>query len=114
MSEGLQMGSERRDQLSMRVCGVGAGGYVGLVTSVGLAAVGHHVIGVDVNEEAVEKLQRGISPIHEEGLTAVLEESARAGRLRFTTELAEAVPSAEVIFIAVATPSREEDDLRGW
>ena len=98
----------KRTNSSLGVGVVGAAGYVGLVTSVGLAAVGHRVIGVDVNEEAVAGLQNGVSPIHEEGLLPALQATTRSGRLRFTTSLAEALPPVDVIFIAVGTPSRED------
>lgn len=102
------MDSMGRNKRSLGVCVVGAAGYVGLVTSVGLAAVGHRVTGVDVNEEAVANLERGLSPIHEAGLADVLERCVSSRRLQFTTRLADAVRSAEVVFIAVGTPSRND------
>jgi UDPglucose 6-dehydrogenase len=102
------MNADRGHDRTVAVCVVGAAGYVGLVTGVGLAAVGHRVTGVDVNEDAVGQLRRGISPIHEEGLSPLLEAGLRSGTLRFGTDLSEALRTAEVVFIAVGTPSRED------
>jgi UDPglucose 6-dehydrogenase len=93
---------------TLNVCVIGAAGYVGLVTSVGLAAIGHRVVGIDVNESAVEQLRRGTSPIYEEGLDDLLSTTTSAGQLTFSSGLAEAVPSADVVLIAVGTPSRDD------
>ena len=89
----------------MRVCVIGTG-HVGLVTCASLAAVGHHVIGVDTDQEKIESLTRGLSPFFEPGLQELLDKVLEDGNLRFTTEIGEGVAEAEVIFICVGTPAR--------
>lgn len=83
-------------------------GYVGLVTGSCLAEVGHHVICVDVDVAKVAGLERGIVPIFEPGLTPMVKANHEAGRLRFTTDAADAIKFGEVIFIAVGTPPDED------
>ncbi len=85
-------------------------GYVGLATAVCLAELGHRVIGLDIDAEKIEKLRQGISPIYEPGLVDLLGRGIAAGRLSFTTDYAEAVPGAEFVFIAVATPMGRRGD----
>ncbi|MBD2461679.1 UDP-glucose/GDP-mannose dehydrogenase family protein [Oscillatoria sp. FACHB-1407] len=87
----------------MRVCVIGTG-YVGLVTGVCLAHIGHHVICVDNNEEKVKLMQSGQSPIFEPGLSELMQSSIQAGRIEFTTDLAAGVGHGEILFIAVGTP----------
>jgi UDPglucose 6-dehydrogenase len=87
----------------MRVCVIGSG-YVGLVTAACLADSGNHVSGVDIDAEKVAALARGECTIFERGLQELLRANLTAGRLRFTTNLAEAAAGAKVIFIAVGTP----------
>lgn len=87
----------------MRVTVVGSG-YVGLVTGACLADTGNHVVGLDIDAAKVARLQEGHCPIYEPGLPALLRENLDAGRLRFTTDAADAVTHGEVIFIAVGTP----------
>ena len=83
-------------------------GYVGLTQAACLAEVGHSVCCVDVDERRIAQLNQGHSPIHEPGLDALLQGNLAAGRLRFTTEAAEGVAYARVIFIAVGTPPDED------
>lgn len=83
-------------------------GYVGLVTAACLADSGNHVVAVDNNAEKVRALSGGESPFFEPGLSDLLEGNLKAGRLRFTTDLADGVRGSEVIFIAVGTPSLED------
>jgi UDPglucose 6-dehydrogenase len=85
-------------------------GYVGLVAAVCFADLGHDVIGVDRDAERISLLHRGRSPIFEPGLGDLLVQGQKAGRLRFTTDTAEAVQDSEVIFITVGTPSLESGD----
>ena len=85
-------------------------GYVGLATAVCLAELGHRVTGLDIDAEKIGKLRQGLSPIYEPGLVDLLGRGMAAGRLRFTTEYAEAVPGAEFVFIAVATPMGRRGD----
>jgi UDPglucose 6-dehydrogenase len=87
----------------MRLAIIGTG-YVGLVTGTCFAEVGHDVTCVDCDEAKVRLLQSGGVPIYEPGLEELLQRNTAAGRLRFTTSIAEGVARSEVIFIAVPTP----------
>ena len=84
------------------------GGYVGLVTSACLAHVGHHVVCVDLDVKKVEMLRQGICPIFEPGLEDYLIDCQREGLLEFTEESAPAIEHADLIFIAVGTPTDED------
>jgi UDPglucose 6-dehydrogenase len=89
-------------------------GYVGLVTGACLADVGNHVVCIDIDAEKVAKLQQGIIPIFEPGLDTMVKENQAAGRLKFTTDVKEAVAHGVFQFIAVGTPPDEDGsaDLR--
>ena len=91
----------------MKIAVIGTG-YVGLVTGACLADVGIEATCVDVNEQKIANLMKGILPIYEPGLDAIVERNAASGRLKFTTSLAEALPGAEAVFIAVGTPPGED------
>jgi UDPglucose 6-dehydrogenase len=91
----------------MQIAVVGTG-YVGLVTGVCLADVGHDVTCVDTNAEKIKKLRSGFAPIFEPGIEALLKSNAEHDRLRFTTDLGEALTGAECVFIAVGTPQGED------
>ncbi len=93
----------------MKVAVVGGAGYVGLVTGLGLAAIGHEVVSVDVDERRIENLRAGNPGIYEEGLDNLTKECVAAGRIRFTTSLQEAARHGDIIFIIVGTPSRLDD-----
>jgi UDPglucose 6-dehydrogenase len=97
----------------MRLTMVGTG-YVGLVTGVCFANTGNDVICLDIDQDKIEKLRRGVCPIFEPGLTEMMTRNAASGRLRYTTDPAEAYRDAEMIFICVGTPSDERGhtDLR--
>src|SRR6476659_1309553 len=92
----------------MRVAMIGTG-YVGLVSGACFADFGHEVVCVDKDKEKIAALTRGEVPIYEPGLNDVVAINARAGRLKFTTELSGAVAEADAVFIAVGTPSRRGD-----
>jgi UDPglucose 6-dehydrogenase len=92
----------------MRVAMIGTG-YVGLVSGACFADFGHEVVCVDKDKEKIVALTRGEMPIYEPGLSDVVAINARAGRLKFTTELSGAVAEADAVFIAVGTPSRRGD-----
>lgn len=83
-------------------------GYVGLVTGVCLADLGHNVICVDINEDKINMLKRGEVPIYEPGLNQLVAKNTWEGRLSFSTDLAQAVSKSEVVFIGVGTPSLED------
>ena len=88
----------------MKIAVVGTG-YVGLVTGAGFSDFGHDVTCVDIDPARVETLTRGEVPFYEPGLHDLIKRNAGLGRLRFTTNTAEAVAAAEIAFIAVGTPS---------
>jgi UDPglucose 6-dehydrogenase len=89
-------------------------GYVGLVTGAGLADFGNDVICVDVDVKKIDALKNGVIPIYEPGLDTLVNKNVGEGRLRFTTDLADAIRSARAIFIAVGTPPKPDGsaDLR--
>lgn len=87
-----------------QICVVGVG-YVGLVTAACFADLGNRVIALDVNEERVANLKKGVMPIYEPGLDELVKRNVHAGRITFTTSYAEALKGAEYAFIAVGTPS---------
>ncbi|HLF17959.1 MAG TPA: UDP-glucose/GDP-mannose dehydrogenase family protein [Candidatus Omnitrophota bacterium] len=93
----------------MNIAIVGSG-YVGLVTGVCLAHIGHHVICVDNDLEKVKKLQRGEVPIYEPGLEELLKKYLKNKRLRFSSSINEATKKSTVIFIAVGTPSKKSGE----
>ena len=92
----------------MRIAMVGAG-YVGLVTGACFSEFGTDVVCVDKDADRVRALRRGEMPIYEPGLDDLVARNVDAGRLSFTTDLEEAVVEADVVFIAVGTPSRRGD-----
>ena len=83
-------------------------GYVGLVTGICLAEVGNEVVCVDIDQEKIDKLNQGIVPIYEPGLDEMVKENMAAGRVKFTTDIAEAVEHGVFQFIAVGTPPDED------
>ena len=97
----------------MNICVIGAG-YVGLVTAACFADLSNAVTCLDIDQGKIEGLKRGKLPIYEPGLDEVVERNVKAGRLSFTTSYAEGIAQAEVVFIAVGTPSGVdgEADLR--
>ena len=96
-----------------QICVVGVG-YVGLVTAACFADLGNRVSALDVNEQRVENLKKGIMPIYEPGLEELVARNVKAGRITFTTSYKDALKGAEYAFIAVGTPSgaKGEADLQ--
>jgi UDPglucose 6-dehydrogenase len=91
----------------MKIAVVGTG-YVGLVTGTCFAETGNQVTCVDIDERKVEKLNNGIIPIYEPGLDVLFNRNTAEERLKFTTNLAEGIQDAEVIFLALPTPPGED------
>jgi UDPglucose 6-dehydrogenase len=92
----------------MRIAMIGAG-YVGLVSGACFSDFGHHVVCVDSDEQKIVALNRGEIPIYEPGLAELVARNVKQERLAFVTDLKWAVKGADVIFIAVGTPSRRGD-----
>jgi UDPglucose 6-dehydrogenase len=92
----------------MKIAMVGSG-YVGLVSGACFADFGHDVVCIDKDQSKIDRLHDGIMPIYEPGLDALVASNVEAGRLSFTTDLAEGIRGALAIFIAVGTPSRRGD-----
>jgi len=91
----------------MKVTVIGSG-YVGLVAGACLAETGNDVVCADVDAGKIDGLRNGILPIYEPGLDALVVRNAAEGRLRFTTEIGEAVRHGDIVFIAVGTPPGED------
>jgi UDPglucose 6-dehydrogenase len=91
----------------MNIAVIGCG-YVGLVSGVCLAALGHHVIAIDVDEARVKSLREGIVPIYEPGLSEMIRAEVANGRLKFGTDLEKAVHASETVFVAVGTPPAKD------
>ncbi|NOR69340.1 MAG: nucleotide sugar dehydrogenase [Methylomarinum sp.] len=83
-------------------------GYVGLVTGVCLAEVGNDVVCIDIDQAKIDNLNKGIIPIYEPGLDSMVKENVAAGRIKFTTDIKEAVKHGTFQFIAVGTPPDED------
>ncbi len=93
----------------MKIAIVGAG-YVGLVTGVCLGHIGHRVICVDNDVKKIAKLRKGLVPIYEPGLEPILKRLLKQKKLTFTPSIKEATQAADVIFIAVGTPSKKNGE----
>ncbi|MDO9044805.1 MAG: UDP-glucose/GDP-mannose dehydrogenase family protein [Methanobacteriaceae archaeon] len=91
----------------MNITVIGAG-YVGLITAACFADLGNEVLCIEKRESTVNKLQKGESHIYEQGLTEILQKNLEEGRIRFTTNMEEAVKFSEVIFICVGTPQSDD------
>lgn len=92
---------------NMKIAVVGTG-YVGLVTGTCFAETGNDVTCVDIDERKVEKLRKGKLTIYEPGLDVLFDRNTKEGRLKFTTNLAEGIKGAQVIFLALPTPPGED------
>ena len=92
----------------MKIAMIGAG-YVGLVSGACFSEFGHHVTCIDQDELKIGRLRRNEIPIYEPGLDALVARNAAAGRLKFEKDLSATVADADLVFIAVGTPSRRGD-----
>ena len=97
----------------MQIAVIGTG-YVGLVTGAGLADFGNDVTCVDIDEKKIEALRKGVIPIYEPGLDKIVSRNVEEGRLKFSTDLGQAIRDSRAIFIAVGTPPKADGsaDLR--
>ena len=93
----------------MKISIIGSG-YVGLVTGACLARADQSVTCLDINEKKIEDLKNGIIPIYEPGLEDLIEEKVKNSVLSFSSNIAETIKKADVIFIAVGTPTNIEND----
>ena len=91
----------------MKILMVGTG-YVGLVTAACFSEMGHHVICLDIDQQKIAHLKRGLLPIFEPGLQELTLRNVEAGRLTFTTEYRDAIEQSDVCFLALPTPSHED------
>ncbi|MEL7336005.1 MAG: nucleotide sugar dehydrogenase, partial [Planctomycetota bacterium] len=91
----------------MKIAMIGTG-YVGLVTGTCFADSGNDVVCVDIDEVKIEGLKNGKIPIYEPGLTELVIRNSESGRLTFTTDLAAAVSSSRIVYLAVGTPPAED------
>ncbi len=96
--------------VAVSICVVGGLGYVGLVTSAGLAELGHEVAVVDADRERLARVRQGQLPFHEAGLHELLAAHLASGRLRLADSMAEGMRDARMVFIAVATPPRHDGE----
>ncbi|HBS08095.1 MAG TPA: UDP-glucose 6-dehydrogenase, partial [Microbacterium sp.] len=90
----------------MRLSVIGCG-YLGAVHAAAMASIGHDVVGIDVDQRKIDALSKGEAPFFEPGLPEILAEGVASGRLRFTTDMAEA-KGAKVHFIGVGTPQQKD------
>lgn len=91
----------------MKIVTIGTG-YVGLVTAACLAELGHNVLGVDIDSKKIEKLKTGEIPIYEPGLPELVKKNLKEKRLSFSDNFTSEIDNAEIIFLAVGTPSKED------
>src|SRR5687767_8447537 len=96
----------------MKIAMIGTG-YVGLVTGTCLADSGNDVTCVDIDQAKIERLEQGQIPIYEPGLSELVVRNASAGRLKFTTNTTDAVRTAQLVFIAVGTPTSDRPEDKG-
>ena len=92
----------------MKISIIGSG-YVGIVTGIGFAELGHDVIFVDIDENKVNLINSGKPPIYEKGLKELMQKNK--GRYYATTDYYEAIMNSEITFICVGTPSKEDGSI---
>ena len=92
----------------MHKIAVAGTGYVGLVAGMCFAEMGHQVICVDIDEEKVNIMKQGISPIYEDGLEELMQKNYVSGRINYTTDFELAYKDADAIFLGVGTPEQPD------
>jgi len=92
----------------MKVCVQGLW-HLGSVTAAGLASKGHTVTGLDFNVDTIQKLQKGIPPLFEPGLEALVQQGQQSDRLKFSSDPQQAALNAEILWIAYDTPVDDDD-----
>tara|TARA_Y100000741_G_scaffold351256_1_gene322162 strand:+ start:915 stop:2213 length:1299 start_codon:yes stop_codon:yes gene_type:complete len=93
----------------MKICMIGTG-YVGLVSGVCFADLGNNVICVDKDSKKIDSLKSGVVPIYEPGLDELMIKNFKSERIKFTTDLMEAVSKSDIIFICVGTPTKKNSN----
>ena len=93
----------------MKISIVGTG-YVGLVTGICLAELGHNVLCIDSDKDKISQLKKGISPIIEKGINSALKKTISSNNISFSDELSLACNFSDVIFIAVGTPTKSDSN----
>jgi UDPglucose 6-dehydrogenase len=94
---------------SMKICVLGLW-HLGSVTAAGLAALGHHVVGVDFDETRIANLRKGIAPIFEPGLDVLINRELSSGNLRFSSDLSDAIKDIDVLWVAYDTRVDDQDN----
>ena len=95
----------------MNICVIGGAGYVGLITGLGLAEIGHQVVNFDIDCQKITRLQEGLPSIYEPELVEILRNNLESGSLCFSSDLRESIDSSDIIFVAVGTPIGKEGDV---
>lgn len=95
--------------MSKKITVVGTG-YVGLIAAIGFSDLGNEVIGVDIDKEKIDNLNKGISPIYEQGIYDYLDRNLKSKRLRFSFDIGLSMRESEVIFIGVGTPQKDNGE----
>jgi UDPglucose 6-dehydrogenase len=93
----------------MKICVLGLW-HLGTVTAAGLAALGHQVVGVDFDEPRVANLRKGIAPIFEPGLDALIDRGVASGNLRFSSDLGDSIKDIDILWVAYDTPVDDQDN----
>lgn len=95
----------------MKKIGIIGTGYIGLVIVLGLADFGNQVICLDIDDEKIEQLRKGISPIKEKDIDELLRRNIEKNRIKFTKDIQELISNSEIIFICVNTPPKEDGSV---
>jgi len=86
-------------------------GYLGLVAGAGISEFGHHVTCVDIDKDKINQLNNGKIPIYEPGLSSLIKENCKKGRLYFSSDIEKTIKKSDIIFIAVETPQKNDGEV---